>query len=229
MRLQRVLEPEVMDSEQEAGDYDAIDNREVNEQFCADVLAVAPAPRRALDVGTGTALIPIALCRRAAGVHVVAIDMADSMLALARRNVERAGLASRIELARRDAKDTGYPRGFDLALSNSIVHHIPEPLETLREMVRVVESGGVVFVRDLARPPSDADVLRLVEMHAEVPDGVPAPERDVYLRQRALFEASLRAALTVEEVNELIRELPFSSVDLRMTSDRHWTLVGRVR
>ena len=61
--LPRTLEPEVMDTEEEARDYDAMDHRDVNTRFCDDLLELLDGkpPRRALDVGTGTALIPIEL------------------------------------------------------------------------------------------------------------------------------------------------------------------------
>ena len=91
--MERVLEPEVMDSADEAADYDAMDHAEVNARFCEDLLALrAPLPSPVLDVGTGTARIPIELCTRAPEVSIVAIDLADHMLALAASNVARAGL-----------------------------------------------------------------------------------------------------------------------------------------
>ena len=230
MTLLRVLEPEVMDSEQEAADYDAIDNQEVNDRFCADLLAVAPMPRRALDVGTGTALVPIALCRRSPFVQVVAIDMAQAMLSAAQVNIERAGLAARISLCRRDAKSTGYAAGsFDVVLCNSIIHHIPEPLAALAEMLRLVEPGGVLFVRDLVRPASAAELQALVDLYAPVAEDGAAAQKAMQRRQRDLFAASLHAALTLQEVRDLAGLLGAASVAVNMTSDRHWTLIARAR
>src|SRR6185503_9223364 len=92
--------------------------------------------------------------------RVVAIDMAQQMLYLGRRNVERAGLAKRIELRLVDAKQMPFGHAsFDCIMSNSIVHHIPAPLAVFAEMARAVQSGGVLFVRDLLRP-ADLDALR---------------------------------------------------------------------
>jgi hypothetical protein len=56
-RLPRSLEPEMMDGEQEAREYGAMDHREVNARFVADLLAVGAPLRRVLDVGTGTAVV----------------------------------------------------------------------------------------------------------------------------------------------------------------------------
>src|SRR5262249_7493785 len=121
MSLSRVLEPEVMDSKEEAADYDAMDHGAVNARFCEDVLALSPELDPTLDVGTGTALIPIELCRRAPAARVVAIDLADSMLALGARNVARAGLGHAITLRRADAKALDHERAsFACVISNSI-------------------------------------------------------------------------------------------------------------
>ena len=43
-------------------------------------------------------------------------------------------------------------------------------------------------------------------------------------RQRGLFEASLRAALRLEEVQALVAPLGIPASAVRLTSDRHWTL-----
>lgn len=223
--LERVLEPEVMDSAEEAADYDSMDHAEVNARFCADLLAVrADLPSPVLDVGTGTALIPIELCKRAPNVAVVAIDLADHMLALGKRNVDRAGLATRIKLEKTDAKAMPYPDGaFGATVSNSIVHHIPDPRAVLSEMWRVTASGGVLFVRDLSRPHTAEEVDRLVEVYGGDPPA-DATKRDSHARQKALFHASLCAALTVSEVAAIVAAFGIPHHAVRSTSDRHWTL-----
>jgi ubiquinone/menaquinone biosynthesis C-methylase UbiE len=218
--LARVLEPEVMDTAEEAADYDAMDHRAVNDAFCIDFLEVAGRLkiRRVLDVGTGTALIPIALCSRAPAVSVVAIDLAEHMLARARENVANANLQERISLELRDAKHSGWGEGeFDAVISNSIVHHIPEPTDALAEMWRLVGNGGALFVRDLFRPKDDAAVDLLVEKYAPRGD-----ERDN--RQRDLFEASLRAALAPSEVEDVAMRAGITNAIMTISSDRHWTL-----
>ena len=78
--------------------------------------------------------------------------------------------------------------------------------------------GGTLMVRDLARPDSREEVARLVALYA----GLETPEA------RGLFEASLDAALTLREIQELVRdELGIPSESARMTSDRHWTITWK--
>jgi ubiquinone/menaquinone biosynthesis C-methylase UbiE len=212
--LPRVLEPEVMDSAEEARDYDAMDHAQVNRVFVADFLALWQGRGPVLDVGTGTAQIPIELCRQAPTVEVVGIDLAEHMLRVGVANVARTGLDSRIHLQRCDAKHIPFAAAsFAAVISNSIVHHIPEPRLVLAEMVRVLAPAGVLFVRDLLRPDDDAAVRRLVHTYAG----------DANAHQRQMFEDSLRAALTLDEVRELAADLGFDRATVRQTSDRHWT------
>ncbi len=212
--LPRVLEPEVMDSAEEARDYDAMDHATVNRVFVSDFLAAARPANPILDVGAGTAQIPIELCRQAAEAQVVAIDLAEHMLAVGRANVRRAGLDARIRLERCDAKQLPFAdASFGAVISNSIVHHIPEPFLVLRELVRVRRPDGAIFVRDLLRPDSDAAVRQLVATYAG----------DANTHQQKMFDDSLRAALTLEEVRALVRPLGFAAETVRQSSDRHWT------
>jgi hypothetical protein len=78
-------------------------------------------------------------------------------------------------------------------------------------------------VRDLERPQSEARVAELVAKHAPVP-AAPPEVRAMHARQRGLFEASLRAALTADEVRAAVEPLGIAGDAVRTTSDRHWTL-----
>jgi ubiquinone/menaquinone biosynthesis C-methylase UbiE len=233
MPLNRILEPEVMDSPEEASAYDSMDHSVVNRAFVDDLLAEIQSLRikvqgsdaalnlepatwnlDVLDLGTGTALIPIELCRRHERCRVMAADAAASMLDLARYNVEVASLTERIQLALVDAKTLPFAGGmFDVVMSNSIIHHIPEPIHVLVEAVRVVRPGGLLFFRDLLRPDTDAELAHLVDSYA-------AGAND---HQRQMFAESLHAALSLDEIRDLSASLGFSPQSVRQTSDRHWT------
>lgn len=216
--LPRVLEPEVMDSAEEAIDYDAMDHSEVNRRFVADLLAVQPDLRDVVDIGTGTALIPIELCQQSASAMVTALDAAGAMLKVASQNVEREGLASRIQLSKVDAKQLPYADGrFSAVISNSILHHIPDPYCVLEEAVRVCAACGTLFFRDLMRPADLPTLDRLVDTYAA----------DANTHQRQMFADSLHAALTLEEIRQLISQLGFEPETAVATSDRHWTWHAR--
>jgi ubiquinone/menaquinone biosynthesis C-methylase UbiE len=212
--LSRVLEPEVMDSVEEARDYDAMDHSTVNRVFVADFLAVWDGANPILDVGAGTAQIPIDLCRQSETAIVTAIDLAEHMLAVGRENVGQAGLHERIRLERCDAKRLPHTTGaFGAVISNSIVHHIPEPAAVLAEMVRVTAPGGALFVRDLLRPDDETTLRRLVAQYAG----------EANAHQQKMFADSLHAALTLSEIRDLVAAFGFDPVEVRQTTDRHWT------
>jgi len=221
--LSRKLEPEVMDTEAEAVDYDRMDHAAVNRLFADDLLALAPsrlpgtAVCRVLDVGTGTARIPIEISRRRNDLRITAIDLAGHMLQVAQRNVISAGLTAQIKLEQVDAKGLPYAdREFDAVISNSIIHHIPEPRFAFREMVRVLRPRGVLFVRDLLRPPDRPTLQHLVATYAG----------EANAHQQQMFGDSLHAALSLDEVRALLADVELPPEWVRPTSDRHWTISG---
>ncbi|MCA9055006.1 MAG: class I SAM-dependent methyltransferase [Planctomycetaceae bacterium] len=224
--LPRTLEPEVMDTAEEAADYDLMDHSEVNTRFVEDLLDwMLHKNERAgfalsgtfLDVGVGTAQIPIELATRTSTLRIQGIDLAQEMLQLARRNAVAAQVSERILLDRVDAKQTGYAdAAFDGVISNSIVHHIPEPGFVFAELWRVLKPAGVFFVRDLLRPETNDQVEHFVATYTagETP------------HQQQLFRQSLHAALTVDEIADLIAPLGLPRTAVQQTSDRHWTIAA---
>ena len=212
--LERVLEHEVMDGQDEALDYDTMDHDEVNRQFVDDLLAVCPVVGDVLDVGTGNALIPIELCQRVEDCRVMAADMSISMLELARYRIEVTGMIDCIQLDHTDAKEMHYQdKMFDVVLSNSIVHHIPDPTLVLTESLRVAKDDALIFFRDLLRPADQETLDKLVASHAG----------DANERQQKLFRESLLAALTLDEIRALVQQLGSDPDTVQATSDRHWT------
>ncbi len=226
MSLPRVLEVEYMDTVEEAAAYDAMDHSHVNRLFVADLLAALgrrsadadAAMLDVLDLGAGTARIPIELCQKHADARVLAVDAAVHMLELARYNVEIAGMIERVQLLQADAKRLPFRDGlFHVVISNSILHHIPEPLLVVREAARVTAPGGLLFFRDLLRPASAEQLRDLVEQYA----GAEAPAA------RQMFADSLHAALSLSEIRELVATLGFAPESVQATSDRHWTWSAR--
>jgi len=100
---------------------------------------VAPPPRRALDLGTGTGAAALAVARRFPGAEVVGVDLAESMIAVARR---KAGpeLADRVRFEVGDAAALPFEDGaFDLVTHANMIPFFDE-------LARVVAPGGhVVF------------------------------------------------------------------------------------
>ena len=107
-----------------------------------------PPSRRVLEVGTGTGKnIP----RYPEGTFVVATDLSPGMLARAREKA--VGLPARVHFVVMDAEDLAFKDGaFDRAVSTCVFCSVPEPVRGLKEVRRVLKSGGEVVLLEHMRP-----------------------------------------------------------------------------
>jgi ubiquinone/menaquinone biosynthesis C-methylase UbiE len=213
--MERILEPEVMDTWQEAVDYDTMDFTEVNTAFADATISYGPTNGIILDVGTGTARIPIIIGQKRPQWQITAIDLSVNMLKIGQQNITAAGLENQITLGLVDGKNLPYPdQYFDMVISNSIVHHLPDPMSFWQSVKRVLKPAGGLFIRDLFRPANMALTDQLVSQYA-------GNENE---RQQLLFRDSLRAAFTLEEIATMVEKVGLTDCQLTQSSDRHWTL-----
>jgi ubiquinone/menaquinone biosynthesis C-methylase UbiE len=218
MPLPRVLEPEVMSSAEEAGEYDEMDFSATDLLFAeraAQLADGATGPVTLIaDLGSGNAKIPLAMCPLLPGLtRICAVEMSPEMLAVAARNRTRDGV-SRLQLVTADVKQIPFAsRSVGMITSNSLVHHIPDPRAVFREIARIARPGAPILIRDLVRPETEEALEHLLETHATRWSSL----------QRTLFSDSLHAALTVEEVRKLLDECGLSDVKVEQITDRHWS------
>jgi len=212
--MQRVLEPEVMVGEDEAAAYATMDHAAPNTAF-VERLTTLGARGRMLDIGTGPGHIPLLLCERDADAHITGIDLSDAMLREAERLRAASPFRERLVFERGDAKRLRYAdAGFDAVFSNTILHHLPDPLAFLREACRVLRPGGALLIRDLFRPDSPQQADALVARHA----------RDASTEQQRLFRDSLCAALTPAELRRVADDAGLADAEVVVDSDRHVSL-----
>lgn len=112
----------------------------------------AGRPLRVLDVATGSADVPRAVCvwadRRGGDVRVVGVDRHPETLAAARERTADG----RIELLQADALALPFAEGsFDVAICSMFLHHLSDDdaVRAVRELRRA--SAGAVIVADLLR------------------------------------------------------------------------------
>ena len=110
-------------------------------------------PRRILDVATGTGDLAIAMARRIDGVHVLAVDLSEGMLDVARRKVEDRGLDGRIVLDRAGAGHLdGATASVDGGTVGFGVRNFGDLAAGLRELARTLKPGGKVVILEFSRP-----------------------------------------------------------------------------
>ena len=104
-------------------------------------------PQRVLDVGTGSGCIAIALAVHWPALSVDAADISPAALALARRNLQRHGVAGRVRLLESDVYDGLDDARYDLILSNP--PYVPQAsMQNLPEEYRHEPALGLVAGED---------------------------------------------------------------------------------
>lgn len=217
--MERLPEPELMDDPVQARAYAQADFSEPHEAFVRHFQGRFPghAPVRVLDLGCGPADVTARFARAYPQAKVLGVDGAETMIALGREALARAGLAQRVSLLAARLPGAALPaHGFDTVISNSLLHHLPDPA-VLWEAVRAhAVPGAAVFVMDLARPASREQAQALVDRYA-------GAEPEVLRRD---FHNSLLAAFTAEEIRVQLARAGLAFAVERL-SDRHVAVYGR--
>ncbi|OHE23640.1 MAG: hypothetical protein A2Z43_02340 [Syntrophobacterales bacterium RBG_19FT_COMBO_59_10] len=108
---------------------------------------------RLLDIATGTADLAIEAARRHPAIRVTGVDFVREMLSVGRLKLDRCGLEERIRLLQADALALPFPdESFDASSVAFGIRNMPDRLQALREMRRVLVPGGRVFVLEMNAP-----------------------------------------------------------------------------
>jgi ubiquinone/menaquinone biosynthesis C-methylase UbiE len=153
----------------------------------------------ALDLGSGGGLdVLLAVQRVGPEGYVYGLDMTDEMLAVARRNAEKAG-ATNVEFLKGDIESIPLPdASIDVILSNCVINLSPDKGEVLREVFRVLRPGGRLAVSDIV---VDGDLSGL-------------PVSEVQIRAALSWAGCIAGALTMDQYRELLAEAGFERVDI---------------
>ena len=218
--MERVLEPEVMDDPEQVRAYANADFGRENQGFVERFLECAPdlSEGHILDLGCGPADIPIRVARALPLCRVTGIDASQPMIQAGRQAIHAAGLNGRITLRCARFQELSYEEKYDAVISNSLLHHLVNPLRFWYAVKQLVKPGGSVVVMDLVRPDSPETAQAIVDQYA----GHESP----ILRKD--FYNSLLAAFTEDEVAAQLAEMNFSRLLIDVPDDRHWIVGGRV-
>jgi demethylmenaquinone methyltransferase / 2-methoxy-6-polyprenyl-1,4-benzoquinol methylase len=119
---------------------------------------LAHFPRKAdldvLDVATGTADIPLILARSTLNIRkIIGLDLSEGMLAVARRKLEQAGCADRVELKVGDGQALPFQNNaFDVVTVGFGLRNFPDLMKGITEAYRVLRPGGMFLVLEFSRP-----------------------------------------------------------------------------
>lgn len=107
---------------------------------------------RVLDVGCGGGLLSEALAQ--AGAVVTAIDLAPSLIKVARLHGLESGVQVDYRVQPVDALAAEMPAAFDAITCMEMLEHVPDPAAILRNCAMLLKPGGRLFVSTLNRTPA---------------------------------------------------------------------------
>ena len=218
--MKRRPEPELMDSEVQTVAYAGADFNEANSLFTRTFQQRFPslaASGRMVDLGCGPGDIAIRMACALPGWKVTGIDAGENMLKRASERLAEMSLDNRVRFRLAYLPDPSLATAvWDAVISNSLLHHLPNPQVLWDSVLALGAPGAAVQVMDLMRPDTEFEASRLVDLYAgDAPD---------ILRED--FYNSLLAAYTVNEVSEQLLKAGLDRLKIETASDRHWIVTG---
>lgn len=218
MTMDRTLEPELMDDPEQALVYARADFEKENQGFIDRFREYFPEFTKGhiLDLGCGPGDIPIRFARALPACRITGVDASGPMIGLADVAVKQAGLADQIAFRCERFQAVSLVEQADAVVANSLLHHVPNPLQLWYRLRHLVKPGSPVLVMDLLRPDSPEEAQVIVDRYA-------AKEPEILRRD---FYRSLLAAFTEDEVAAQLAEMNLSRLIVDVVDDRHWVVSG---
>jgi SAM-dependent methyltransferase len=155
-----------------------------------------------VDLGSGGGL-DVFLAARQVGPQgfVYGVDMTDDMLALARSNAAKLGVAN-VEFRKGHIEALPLPDAtVDVIMSNCVINLSPDKGQTLQEAFRVLRSGGRLAVSDIVVDGALTDL----------------PVSEAQVRTALNWAGCIAGALTVDHYKALLAEAGFVRVEVAVS------------
>lgn len=218
--MERILEPELMEEDSQVLAYAQADFEAENQGFVDLFREYFPefSEGQVFDLGCGPGDIPIKFARMFSTCRVTGVDASAPMIRLAEQAVAQAGLSDRVTFRCARFQDLPGASLADAAISNSLLHHVPNPLQFWNKLRQLVRPGAPVLVMDLLRPASPEEAQAIVDRYA-------ADEPEILRRD---FYNSLLAAFTEDEIASQLARMNLTRLLIDVIDDRHFVVGGLI-
>ena len=170
-----------------------------------------------LDVGCGDGEIPIEIYRKTKS-KITVLDGSSAMLDEFSKKMSANDIDD-IEIIQRRYEDTRFvEKSFDILISNSVLHHVKSPKQFWEKSFNLVRQQGYIMLMDLFRPSNEHDLSTVLDKYGG--------NNPVLLSD---FENSLRAAYTLDEVEDQLSSFPNISSSVKAISDRHFFVTIEIK
>ena len=219
--MHRITEPELMDDQAQAEAYAAADFAEAHSRIVDSFDNCFPGEDVAgyiLDLGCGPGDICFRFAARFPVCSVMGVDGSRAMIRLANERKARDSVTDdRVRFIEGLLPGAPIPEmPFAAVISNSLLHHLHEPLVLWETILRYASPGTKVYVVDLFRPETVVEAQRLVSEYA-------SGEPDILRRD---FYNSLCAAFEPGEVEAQLATAGLAGLAVDVISDRHLAVHG---
>ncbi len=220
--IERTPEPELMNDEAQARAYSDADFSVPHDMFIDTFKAAHPnyhGQDQVLDLGCGPADVTCRFAKAYPTTQIDACDAAEAMLALAKQRVSDQQLSQRIQFFHTYLPAlTGLKTHYSTIISNSLLHHLAEPMVLWNTIKNLATSGTRIFIMDLRRPTSRAAAIDLCERYAI---------NEPAVLQHDFFH-SLLAAYCPDEVHEQLEQADMKHLNVMTPTDRHLIIHGKI-
>ncbi|HEX6291492.1 MAG TPA: class I SAM-dependent methyltransferase [Herpetosiphonaceae bacterium] len=221
--MDRVVEPELMDDDEQARAYAGIDFGEAHQNvitFFHQTFPGEDVTGYVLDLGCGPGDITRRFALAFPNCILHGLDGSESMLRYGRELfAQDAALRDRVALIQGMLPGATLPRvHYDVVISNSLLHHLHDPQVLWQAVRQYAAPGARVFIMDLRRPATADAAWALVEKHA-------TSDPEVFKRD---FYNSLLAAFTPAEIEAQLQTAGLDHFTVRPVTDRHVIVAGRM-
>ena len=219
--MQRIIEPELMNGEEQSHAYAQADFEEPNIHFMNLFQETFSQKLKGhvLDIGCGNADITLRFAKTYPDCLIDGIDGSMSMLSygLQALNEQPLDVQTRVRLIAGIVPQVKLPQQhYDVIISNSVLHHLHNPSVLWQFIKSYGVDGARVFVGDLLRPSSPEKAMDIVEKYAK-------NEPDILKHD---FYNSLLAAFEISEIKEQLQLAKINNFSVKQISDRHVLISG---
>jgi ubiquinone/menaquinone biosynthesis C-methylase UbiE len=218
--MKRIPEPELMNDREQAEAYANADFSEPHNAFVKEFSNrfYEFTKGEVLDLGCGTADVIIRFALAYPGSAITGIDGSQAMLDLGLESVIRNRLTKQIKLRKCLLPNPELSeKTYDAIISNSLLHHLKKNSVLWNTVKYCSRKGTLLFIMDLMRPDSVGLAKKIVQAYAG---------EEQQILQKDFFN-SLRAAYTVEEIEDQLKAESLSHLKVESVSDRHLIIWGR--
>jgi trans-aconitate methyltransferase len=215
---QRIPEPELMDSTEQVEAYAGADFSESDTRFIQELcLAFPEAPEGiTIDLGCGPGNICIKYAERNKNATIIGLDGGANMLKKAEEFAGHTFPNLRFQFSLLPAVPESLKGKCALLLSNSLLHHLTDPMALWNAMLALAKPGAKFFVGDLHRPATFEEAL--IQKNTYAANAPAVLQEDFY--------NSLLAAYTTEEIESQLNECGIRNYHIFRPTDRHVYIYG---